>query len=98
MGRAPRGTEIGVRIPPSLRSLTGGQSVVRVAGSTVGEVLVALERRWPAVRSRLRDRRGQLRAHLLVFLNTEDIRAKQGESTPVGAGDEVRITPTIEGG
>ena len=98
MRRARRGTDIGVKIPAGLRPLTGGQSVVRVSGGTVGEVLAALEGRWPAVRSRLRDPKGQLRPHILVFLNTEDIRAKEGESTPVGEGDELRITPTIEGG
>lgn len=91
-------TDIAVKLPTSLRPLAGGQSVVRIRVGTVGEALAVLEEQWPAIRSHLRDQQGRLRPHVLILLNTEDIRSKQGESTPVGPGDELRITPTIEGG
>jgi molybdopterin converting factor small subunit len=87
-----------VKIPGPLRELTGGRRSARVAGTTVGEALSALEARYPALRPRLRDERGQLRGHILIFLNSQDIRSGVGEETPVDVGDEIVILPALEGG
>ena len=38
-----------VRVPTTLRTLTGGQSEVAVDGSTVGEVLANLEAAHPGI-------------------------------------------------
>jgi len=95
-----RRTKLGVtvRIPASLRALTGGSRLVRVSGHTVGEVLSALEDRHPGLRARLRGESGQLRGHILVFLNSEDIHTQAGESTTVQEGDDLVILPALEGG
>lgn len=42
-----------VRIPTTLRTLTGGTSSVEVAGTNVGEVLAALEEAHPGFRERI---------------------------------------------
>jgi len=78
--------------------VTGGRRRERLTGSTVGEVLAALESRHPALRSLLRNEAGQLRPFVLVFLNSEDIRAGQGERTPVRDGDVLAIVPAVDGG
>jgi molybdopterin converting factor small subunit len=54
--------------------------------------------RHPALRSRLRDGDGKLRPSVLFFLNSEDIRAKDGEATPVSDGDTLTIVPVADGG
>ena len=93
-----RSSRVLVRIPLALSALTDGRRLLRVPGRTVGEVLSALEDRYPALHSMLRDSGGQLRQHILVFLDSQDIRARESENTPVSAESEVAILSAIEGG
>ena len=87
-----------VRIPTPLQRLTNGQSEVSVEAKTVSELLTELEKRYPGMKERLCDEKGQLRRFVNVFVNEEDIRFLQGDSTAVKAGDEVSIIPAIAGG
>ena len=48
-----------VRIPPVLRTATGGEREVQIDGATVADVLDALYERHPAVRSPAADTRGR---------------------------------------
>jgi molybdopterin converting factor small subunit len=64
----------------------------------VGEALDNVIERYPGMRARLRAAGGELRSSVLFFLNSEDIRARDGEATPVAAGDELAIVPIVEGG
>jgi molybdopterin converting factor small subunit len=89
---------VAIRIPGSLRPLTGDERVVKIRGTTVGDVLARLVDRYPALRPRLRDERGHLRPSVLIFLNSEDIRAGEGEGSAVGDGDELDIVPVADGG
>jgi molybdopterin converting factor small subunit len=91
-------TEISVRLPHSLRHLAGGRAAVRVSGATVGAAIEELINWYPALRSRLKDAGGGLRSWMLFFLNDEDIRAREGEQTPVADGDVLAIVPVAEGG
>jgi molybdopterin converting factor small subunit len=87
-----------VRIPTQLRTLTGGSSEVTVDGSTVAEVLKALDAAHPGVADRLFDESGVLRRFVNVFVADEDIRFQQGVDTPVGSGQTVSIVPAVAGG
>lgn len=87
-----------VQIPPALQALAGGNREARVRGQTVGEALTDLAARYPALRPRLRGEDGQLRRFVLVFVNSEDIRSRQGEETPVREGDRLAIVPAVDGG
>jgi molybdopterin converting factor small subunit len=90
--------QVEIAIPHRLRPLAGEERVVRVSARSVGEALEALVERHPALRSRLRDGDGKLRPSVLFFLNSEDIRAKDGEATPVSDGDTLTIVPVADGG
>ena len=72
-----------VRVPTTLRTLTGGESEVAVAGDTVGEVLSALEIAHPGFRERILDENGKLRRFVNVFVSDDDIRFLDGLSTKV---------------
>ena len=87
-----------IRIPTTMRSLTGNKGEVRVAGATVGEVLKNLEQAHPGVGARVFDDKGAVRRYVNVFLNDEDIRFLQELSTPVAEGDRITLIPAIAGG
>ncbi len=87
-----------VRIPTQLRTLSGGTGEVSVGGSTVAEVLKALEAAHPGFDERLFDGEGSLRRFVNVFVADEDIRFLQGLDTPVTEGQAVSIVPAVAGG
>ena len=87
-----------VRIPTQLRPLAGGASEIDVEGSTVGEVLKALEAAHPGFQARLFDDAGGLRRFVNVFVADEDVRFADGLDTPVDAGQTVSIIPAVAGG
>jgi molybdopterin converting factor small subunit len=87
-----------VRVPTQLRSLTGGQGQVSVDGSTVAEVLKALEAAHPGFQERLFDDQGALRRFVNVFVADEDVRFLQGIDTPVSEKQTVSIVPAVAGG
>ncbi len=86
-----------VRIPTQLRSLTGGAGEVSAEGSTVGEVLKALDVAHPGLGERLFDDDGKLRRFVNVFVADEDIRFLDGLATGV-EGKTVSIVPAVAGG
>jgi molybdopterin synthase sulfur carrier subunit len=87
-----------VRVPTQLRTLTGGSGQVSVEGSTVGEVLKALDGAHPGFGERLFDDVGDLRRFVNVFLADEDVRFLEGLATPVADGQTLSIVPAVAGG
>jgi molybdopterin converting factor small subunit len=87
-----------VRIPTQLRPLAGGAGEVALDGTTVGEVLKALDGAHPGFADRLFDDDGALRRFVNVFLADEDVRFLQGLETPVGEGQTLSIVPAVAGG
>lgn len=88
---------ITVRIPAPLRSYTDGESRVSVSAGTVGEALERVVDRYPELGEHLYDE-GHLRNFVNAYLNEDDIRELDGESTAVAEGDTVVIVPSIAGG
>ena len=87
-----------VKIPPQLRTATGGNGAPKVDGSTVGEVLDALYAEHADLKERIASEDGTLRRFVNVFLDGEDIRFLDGLETEVADGDEVTILPAVAGG
>ncbi len=85
-------------IPPVLRSSAGGAKQVELGGATVGQVIDALIEAHPALGSQLRTPEGSLNRFINVYLNGQDVRYLEGESTAVAAADEVRLLPAMAGG
>ena len=83
-----------VRLRAPLSELAGGKRELELEGSTVAEVLQALEREHPDVKGWILDERGQIREHINVFVNKEYGR----EDTTVGAQDRLHVLPAISGG
>ena len=87
-----------VRIPTTMRPISGGSSTVSVEGSTLGEVLAALEAAHPGFQERLFDDSGALRKFVNVFVADDDVRFLEGLETKVPAGETVSIIPAVAGG
>ena len=87
-----------VRIPPVLRTSTGGQKQVEVAGATVGEVIGGLVAAYPGLAPQLLAGDGDLNRFVNVFLNDTDVRHLQALDTPVGERDTVLLLPAMAGG
>jgi sulfur carrier protein ThiS len=88
-------------IPPLMRTLTGGEARVQVAGRTVYEALQALEVRFPGVWARLcaDDREGEghrLAPDLAVVVDGQ--LSRRGLRHPLEDKAEVRFVTAIEGG
>jgi molybdopterin converting factor small subunit len=82
-----------VMLRAPLSELCGGPAHA-VDGSTVVDVLVALERAHPPIAGWVLDERGRIREHVNVFVN-----GTQGEErTPVRPDDSVHVLPAITGG
>ena len=86
-----------VYIPPPLRDLTGGAAEVAVEGTTVREVIDALDTRFPGLKHRL-CRGDALAPGLQVSIDHVMSRGglrdgPPGERSPLPAGDRGRIDP-----
>lgn len=86
-----------VRIPTPLQSLTGGKEEVEAKAGTIIELVNDLNVRFPGIAERISEN-GKIRRFVNLYVNEEDIRFMQAESTPVKDGDEVSIVPAIAGG
>jgi MoaD family protein len=87
-----------VKIPPVLRSQTGGDAEVAADGATVGDVLRALAEAHPGTRTQLFSNGDELNRYVNVYLNDEDVRVLDGLETEVSSSDTVVILPAMAGG
>jgi len=84
-----------VFIPTPWRDLTGGLARVEVEGRTVGEVVEALEHRFPGIQQRL-CRGDSLAPGLQVAIG--DAMTTRGLRASVQPESEVHFLPAIGGG
>ena len=87
-----------IKIPPVLRTSTGGEREVQASGANVGEVLEALASEHPETRGQLFGESGELNRYVNVYLNDEDVRVLDGLETSVAEGDTLVILPAMAGG
>jgi len=89
---------IKVRIPTPLQKLTNDQAEVEVTANNVNDLIEALEKSYPGFKTRICDEAGKVRRFVNIYVNEEDIRFLQQETTAIKDGDEVSIIPAIAGG
>ncbi|MEO1057150.1 MAG: MoaD/ThiS family protein [Actinomycetota bacterium] len=87
-----------VRIPTTMRPLTGGDKQVAVDSGTLTDVITALEAAHPGMGDRLLDPEGGLRKFVNVFVDDDDVRYLDGLDTKVPDGITVSIIPAVAGG
>ena len=87
-------------IPGPLRSFSAGKSriVIEQTPATLSEALEALWKKCPGIRSRVVTEQAQIREHINVCVENEDVRYTGGLQTPLPDGAEIAIIPAISGG
>jgi sulfur-carrier protein len=91
---------ITVALPSALQPYAGGSPEVTLDGrcGTVAEALGALAGRYAGVVDRVMDERGQVRQHVNVFVDGDNIRFLNGLGTPVDERSTITIVPAVSGG
>ena len=89
---------VSVYIPTPFRRATANRDRVEVAAPTLGALLDELERAHAGLKGLVRDERGQVHAHVALYVNGDAIDTRQGLATPLKDGDEVSIIPALAGG
>ena len=84
-----------VWIPQPLRSYTAQRSEVEAHGATLAELLADLDGRFPGIRFRMIDEQDDLRPHMRIFVNREEVQALD---VALRASDEVHIFQALSGG
>jgi molybdopterin synthase sulfur carrier subunit len=84
-----------VFIPPQLQSLCEGHRSIELSGRTVGELITALENRFPALAAKL-SVDGELKPGLAVTVDNDV--SGLGTAQQVSDASEVHFLPAIGGG
>ena len=87
-----------ISLPSVLSRLTDGSRSLSASGTTVGEAVADVTRRFPSLAPRLVDDTGQPYPFVTYYLNDEDIRFSGGFTAPVRDGDELTIVSAVAGG
>jgi len=88
-----------VTLPAQLRPLAGGLAALTLDDAgTVGEALATLRAEFPAVYDRLATEQGEVRPHVNLFVNGDEIRRSGGLDTPLPPGGEIFVLPSVSGG
>ena len=84
-----------VHIPAALRPAAGGATQAVVEGSTLGEVIAALEASYPGIAGRLVEGE-RVRPGMAVFVNGTQAAPQLSTRMPDGA--EIYFAPAVAGG
>jgi len=87
-----------VRIPTTLRPMSGGHKLVDVEPGVLSDVIANLDAAHPGFAERLLDDGGGLRKFVNVFIDDDDVRYLEGLDTQVSDGITVSIIPAVAGG
>ncbi|BCJ34693.1 molybdopterin synthase sulfur carrier subunit [Actinocatenispora thailandica] len=90
-----------VLLPGVLRADAGGSghlSLELPPGATLRVALDQLAARHPRLDRRLRDDQGALRRYVNLYVDGAECRGLAGLDTPVPAGAELHVIPSVAGG
>jgi molybdopterin converting factor small subunit len=91
---------ITVNVAGFLTDFTSGQNriVLDSTPETVGQALNSLWQQYVGLRDRVVNERGQLRPHVNIFINDENVRHMQMLDTQLPDACEITILPAVSGG
>jgi molybdopterin converting factor small subunit len=84
-----------VYVPSPLASYTQEATTVDASGRTLGELLDDLDRRYPGIRFRIVSEQDEIRRHIRIFVNLEEVRSL---AAPLRGSEEIMIVGALSGG
>jgi molybdopterin converting factor small subunit len=96
--RMKQDTTIKVSVSAVLRAYCGGASELSLAASSVRTALEQIERAHPSLYGSVCDETGAVRRHVNLFVNSSDVRDREGLDTELAPGDVLTIMPAVSGG
>jgi molybdopterin converting factor small subunit len=87
-----------LRIPALMKFYVENQTEVSLNGATVAEILNDLVTRYPAIKTHILDKNGDLRRYVNLFVNDANIKELAGVNTAVQEHDRIILLPSISGG
>ena len=87
--------KVPVHLSSHLRSYTRGESDVEAEGTTLAELMVDMDRRFPGLRFRVIDEQDHIRPHMNFFVGGTLVR---NLASPIAPGSEVLIAGALSGG
>jgi molybdopterin synthase sulfur carrier subunit len=89
---------ITIHLSAPLRAYCGGARELSVSAPNVRALLEQLEQRHPSLHNSICDETGKVRRHVNLFVNSSNVRDREGLDTALAAGDVVTILPAVSGG
>jgi len=93
--------DVVIRLPQALAVDADGASELLVdlaPGATLGDVLVELGTRYPALIRRLCDETGTVRRFVNVYVGDDESRRLEGLATPITGGTTILVAGSVAGG
>lgn len=87
-----------VRFTYALKRFFPGISEIRLEGRSVGDILAAVDKVHPGMRSYLLDDQGRVRQHVQIYLDGQPLTDRQGLSDPVDPETEIYLMQALSGG
>ena len=87
-----------IRVSNVISYYTEKQTQFEVSGSTALEAVQNAVDKFPTLRFHVFDKDGDLRRHISLFVNDVHVKELNGNETPVGENDVVRILAAAAGG
>jgi adenylyltransferase/sulfurtransferase len=89
---------IEVRVPALLRGCTKEQTRFSLDAATLADALERLVQEYPLLRRHIYDDAGQLRQHVLIFYNDDNIKWLERLDVPLRQGDRLSVVQAVSGG
>ncbi|MEO5955710.1 MAG: MoaD/ThiS family protein [Nitrospiraceae bacterium] len=84
-----------IHFPSALWSYTKQRGEMQVEGSTLADILAALDRRFPGIRFRIITEQDTIRPHIRIFVNEQQILSL---TAPLRQEDRIYIVCALSGG
>lgn len=87
-----------LKIPSLMLFYVNGEKEIELKGASILEVLINLINRYPNIKKQIFDGNNNLRRHINIFINDQNINDLGLLETPISENDIIRIIPSISGG
>ena len=87
-----------VKFTSALKRFFPSLEEIEMAGSTINEVLVGVNNKYPGINSYILEEDGSLRKHVNIFLGEELISDRIDLSDQVNSQDKILIFQALSGG